>query len=96
MIARCDAFHASSDLLHDARALVAQDDGLGGAVPVVDEPDIGVADARGDEPHEDFIRPRTLQFEGLDLQRAAPLAQNGRPNLVHRNVGRVFRHPSPS
>ena len=87
MIARHDAFHASPDRLHDARALVAQDDRFGGAVPVVDESDIGVADARGDEPDEDFVGARALHLEGLDLQRAAPLAQNGRPNLVRRNVG---------
>ena len=83
VIALRDPFYASSDLLHDARALVAQDDRFLGAVPVVDDTDIRVADARGNEPHEEFICTRTLQFEGLDLQTAAPLAQNGRPNLVH-------------
>ena len=29
--------------------------------------DIRVADARGHDPHQDFVRARPFQFEGFDL-----------------------------
>jgi hypothetical protein len=55
----------------------------------------GTADARGDEANQDFIVPWTLHLYGLDLQRAAFLAQNGRLNLAHLPVKMMIHCSTP-
>jgi hypothetical protein len=41
-----------------------------------------MADARGDEAHQDFLVPRALHLKGFNFQGAAFPAQDGRLNLV--------------
>ena len=83
VITLSNARHTPSDLLHYARPLMAQNDRCLCAAPAVDEAYIRMADTGSHEAHEDLIIPWTLQFDRFDLQRAAPFAQNGCPNLVN-------------
>jgi hypothetical protein len=83
MIASFDTLHILAYPFYHARPLMTQHHCTVSSVPVVAEVYIGAADARGDEPNQDFIVPWTLHLYGLDLQGAAFLAQNGRLNLVH-------------
>jgi hypothetical protein len=83
MISALYAPNVPADLFHHPRTLMAQHHRVAGLKPVVAVIYIGTADARGDESHQDFVIARTFHFEGFDLQRAAPLAQNGRFNPVH-------------
>ncbi len=95
MIAALDTLHALADLLHHARALMTQHHRVGCPVPVVAEVYIGMADARGDDAHQDFVVSRTFQLEGFDLQGAALLAQNCRLNLVHLYIGMASHCSAP-
>jgi hypothetical protein len=61
---------------------MAQHHGIISLLPGVAEVYIGVADARGDETHQDFLVPRAFHLQGFDLQRATLLAQNSRLNPV--------------
>jgi hypothetical protein len=83
MIASFDTLHILAYPFYHARPLMTQHHCTVSLVPVVAEVYIGTADARGDEANQDFIVPWTLHLYGLDLQRAAFLAQNGRLNLAH-------------
>src|SRR5208337_1233865 len=71
MSAARDTLHPLADLFHYTRALMTQHHRGVGRVPVVAEIYIGVADARGDNAHQDLVVSRTFQFERLDLQGAA-------------------------
>ena len=87
MVSAFDTLHVLARSLHHARALMAQDNGPISLRPAVAEVNIGMADARGDEAHQDFIIPRAFQLEGFDPQGASSLAQDGRFNLAHSHVG---------
>ena len=59
---------AGTELLHDRRALVAEDD-VGRPLPfAVDDVEVRVADARGDHPDEHLALPRRVELELLDGQ----------------------------
>ena len=90
MIPALYALHVLAHPFNHARPLMTQHHCLAGFVPVVAEVYIGMADARGDEAHQDFVVPRTFQFEGFDLQGAAFLAQDGRLNSGCFDVGRMI------
>jgi len=92
MIAVLDTLHALAPPLDHARTLMTQHHGIVGLHPAVAKVYIGMADARGDEAHQDFVLPRAFQLEGFDLQGAPFLAQDGRLNLVHFHVGMII-HP---
>ena len=66
MVPGLDRLDALAHPLHHARALMAQHQGAVSLVPTVAEVDIGVADTRGDEAHEDFVVPRAFHLEGFD------------------------------
>ena len=90
MIPAPDTLHAFARTFYHARTLMTQYHGIVGLHPAVAKIYIGVADAGGDEAHQDFILPRTFHFEGFDLQGAAFLAQDGRPDLVRFRVGMML------
>ena len=54
-----------------------------------------MADAGGDDADEHLVIPRTFHLEGLYLQGAAPLAQNGSLDIVHLNIGIARQCPVP-
>ena len=76
VIAGRDALDALADLFHHPGAFMAQD--YRRPIPVIAETDIRVADARGDDSHQDFVRARPFQFEGFDLQGTAAPAEHRR------------------
>ena len=95
MIARRDVGDALADLLHDARALVAEQEGkpLGPKDAVLDG-EIGVTDPAGQDAHQRFTRSRRVDGELLDhtgLPRFAgdDTAGHDRPVVV---ACRRFRH----
>ena len=90
MIATLDTLHATSDPLHHARTLVTEHRRIIGFVPVIQEVYISMADARGNDAHQNFVISWTFHLNGFDLQGAALLAQNGRLNLVHLHVRPLF------
>ena len=76
MVAGLDAPDALADLGHHPGAFMAQNHRR--PVPVVNKTDVGMADARGDDPDQDFVVARPFQFEGFDLQGTAAGAQHRR------------------
>jgi hypothetical protein len=95
MSAARDTLHPLADLFHYTRALMTQHHRHVGRVPVFADVDIGMTDARSDEAHQNLVVSRTFQFERLDLQGAALLAQNSGVNLVHLHVGTMSQCSIP-
>jgi hypothetical protein len=79
-----EALHALANPRHHSGTLMAQHHGR--PDPVVDEIYISMADARGDEAHQDFVVSRTFQLQGFNLQGATLLAEDSRLNLVYLHV----------
>ena len=90
MIPAFDTLHVLARPLYHARALMPQHHGTVGLGPAVTEIYIGMADARGDEAHQDFILPRAFHPEGFDLQGATLRAQDGRLNRVYFYAGTMI------
>ena len=67
-VAAPDTLYTLADLLHHARTLMTKHNGFGCPVPVVVEVYIGMADACGNDAHQDFIVSWTFQLKGLDPQ----------------------------
>ena len=82
VIAGLDGLQVSADFLHDAGPLMAQHHG--GAVPVVQEIYICVADAAGDKTYQGFVRPRAFEFQGFEAQAAAAGRSTSALNLNHQ------------
>jgi hypothetical protein len=87
MIPGLDPFHSLTYPFYYTGALMTQHHWTIRFIPVVAEVYIRTADTRGNKTNQDFIVPWPFHFQGLDLQRAAFLAQNGRLNPVHFCVG---------
>ena len=83
MISGVDTLYVLAEPFHHARTFMAQHHRAVCIVPVIDKAYIGMADARGDDTHQDFIVPRTFHLDGFDPQGPALLAQNSRLNLIH-------------
>jgi len=86
MIATLGSFDASTDPAYYARTLMTQHHRSVGLVPVVAEVNVGMADARGDQAHQDLVLSGTFHLDRFDLQRAALLAQNSRPYSMYFHV----------
>jgi hypothetical protein len=69
VVARLEVLHALADLLDDAGALVTEDAGRRHRELRLEHGEIGVAHAARDDLHRDLVLPRSLEREGLDLQR---------------------------
>jgi len=95
MISGIDTLYIPADHFHHARTLMAQHHRAVRIVPVIEEADIGMADARGDDTHQDFVIPRTFHLEGFDLQGPALPAQNSRLNLVYVHIRMMYQGLSP-
>ena len=87
MIPMFDTLHLLARPLYHARAFMPQHHRIISLRPAVAEVDIGMADARGDEAHQDFVLLRAFQLQGFDLQGAPALAQDGRLNRVNFDAG---------
>ena len=57
-----------SQLLDDARSLVAQDDRSGPLPFPITHVEVGMAHAGGEHPDPEFFRPRCVELEHLDLR----------------------------
>jgi hypothetical protein len=66
MITALGTLHAPTHPLYDASTFMTQHHSVVGLVPAVAEVYIGMADARADEAHQDFVFLRTLHFERFD------------------------------
>ena len=82
MIAGLDGRQVPADFFDDAGPLMAQHHG--GAVPVIQEIYVGVADAAGHKTHQGFVRPRAFELQGFEAQAAAARAQHRGLNLNHQ------------
>ena len=95
MIPAFDTLHAFARTFYHARALMTQHHGIVGLHPAVAKIDVGMADARGDKAHQDFVLSRAFHLEGFDLQKAASPAQNSRLNVVYFRAGMTIHGSAP-
>jgi hypothetical protein len=99
MVATFDPRYTCTDPLHHSRTLMPQHYGDVGLIPVITEVYIGVADARGDNTHQDFVLSRAFHLDGFDLKGTTSFAQNGRSYLqcLHVNPfsNQAILAPSP-
>jgi hypothetical protein len=66
MITAFETLHLLADLLHHPATLVTQHHRFGRPAPAIAKVDIGMADARSHDAHQDFLGPRAFQLERLD------------------------------
>jgi hypothetical protein len=76
VVADLDRAHFRTDLLDDASALVAEDDGQLRGIGAFDEVEVRMADPGGDRAHQDLVRAGLGDLDILDLEGFAHLAQN--------------------
>ena len=81
VVARLDAGHAGADLLHDARALVTEDQRRPQRPVASRGMEIAVTDARGFDFDEDFAGARRVELDILDRQWLAALPEHGGAHL---------------
>ena len=71
-----------ADLLDDPRRLVAEDGGRGEGVEAVDEVQVAVADAGGDDAHEHLAARGLVDVDVLDRERLIGPVEHGSFHLV--------------
>ena len=77
MVARLHVAHFRTDLLNDARRLVAEDGRRGTRVIAGDIVEVAAADAAGGGPNQDLVGFRVVDLDVFDAERRAHLVQNG-------------------
>ena len=77
MVARLEVRDGRAHGLDDACGLVAQDGRGGEGIVAIDEVQVAVADAAGDDAHEDLARDRLRDVDLLDRQRLMRPVEHG-------------------
>ncbi len=90
MLADPSRVYAGPDGLDDAGPLVTEHDRRLARPLAVTDVEVGVADARGGDPHSDLARPRGLELEVLEPERLAGSVEHGG---AHGDEYRAIEHP---
>ena len=77
MVAHLHARHRRADLLDDARALMAEDDRHRRGERAVADEQVGVADARGDDPEPHLVGLQAGELDALKGERRAAALDDG-------------------
>jgi hypothetical protein len=84
MVARRDMGHILADCLNDPGAFMSQHRGQRRGEMLVAHHDVRMADAAGDDAHQDFVRSRRAKRHRFDDKRLASLTRDCRADGARR------------